>query len=520
MLKSPHIFAIALAALLSISWLVSRFFCSRSLELQALRALLAAQRPSAHKTDFQDHNLTTWMSTLDDSLSLTDLLLPGSHDAAAFNLTRNIMVGGQLSIVHRLIVFGQHLGLPFESITVPWSETQTLSVYDQLRLGVRYLDLRAGWTGTTFVGFHTCSGRPFAEILAEIAQFLEEHPTEGLLIEVGHLFNAGPVERAKLAAMISASLGPFLYPRPASGGPPTLPLAAMRASGRRVVLTFDDPTILDRNTDFWQPDLLYNTWANTDRMDRLWTYAASLLEQHTTARAALTAAVAQPPPALWKLTWTLNVRPRTLGRYFWKGERENTGGSEVVCGLQGPAALPSQHTQHRKPRISPAPARRLLAPPEGMLPHPSCEPVSLSLVDMADFCNSYLPPFLRSVFDHNDHNDSESFAAASLAGVPAPRDPIDPDHRRAATNESDAFAAMPLAPTAPSLAVEGVGPGMDFAAAAVAAAEGSRGSLVLPSIILFDQVESAVEAIRMMISENQRRSERARELRLPIELTS
>ena len=61
-------------------------------------------------TSVSGHN---WMSGISDSTALTDITMPGTHDSG----TRNV-------------------DLP------AWSKTQTLSITEQLNIGVRYFDLR------------------------------------------------------------------------------------------------------------------------------------------------------------------------------------------------------------------------------------------------------------------------------------------------------------------------------------------------------------------------------------------
>ncbi len=64
-----------------------------------------------------DYDKFTWMSQLDDSLAIQDLSIPGTHDSAA----KKGLVG---------------------TTTSERSETQSLTIQEQLNIGVRFLDLR------------------------------------------------------------------------------------------------------------------------------------------------------------------------------------------------------------------------------------------------------------------------------------------------------------------------------------------------------------------------------------------
>ena len=104
-----------------------------------------------------------WMSGLDDSLYLSEVVLPGTHDSAADDV--------QLAF---------------------FSKCQDLSILEQLEAGFRYLDMRLELSGDSFKlmhGFASCktSGWPLAgslqlnAVLDQCYRFLDSHPTECIL---------------------------------------------------------------------------------------------------------------------------------------------------------------------------------------------------------------------------------------------------------------------------------------------------------------------------------------------------
>lgn len=103
--------------------------------------------------------LTQWMDTLNDEARLNEIVLPGSHDAGTNGMS--------------------------------WlGKTQHLSVKEQLNLGVRYFDLRVNHVKNDYVIYHSIiNGTRFDPILDDIASFIEENPSETLLLDFQHFKN-------------------------------------------------------------------------------------------------------------------------------------------------------------------------------------------------------------------------------------------------------------------------------------------------------------------------------------------
>lgn len=96
-----------------------------------------------------------WMGELPDSAYLSELSVPGSHDTGT--------------------------GYEFESVFLQaFSQTQTLTIDEQLARGIRAFDFRPRATGGTLKCAHGVATLKltFADALASIVGFLAEHPTE------------------------------------------------------------------------------------------------------------------------------------------------------------------------------------------------------------------------------------------------------------------------------------------------------------------------------------------------------
>ncbi len=91
--------------------------------------------------------LKTWMSLLNKSVMMMNIFLPGSHDSGAYKM---------------LFCYKN------------WARTQELSIYDQLCIGTRYLDIRLTNIGGVYYVMHRFKYMPFTEVAEDINKFVNE----------------------------------------------------------------------------------------------------------------------------------------------------------------------------------------------------------------------------------------------------------------------------------------------------------------------------------------------------------
>jgi hypothetical protein len=66
-----------------------------------------------------------------------------------------------------------NIELPFDIIR-NWATTQQYNYYNQLARGIRFLDIRVVWDGTTFRTAHMIVGDPIEDLIDQVEQFLIE----------------------------------------------------------------------------------------------------------------------------------------------------------------------------------------------------------------------------------------------------------------------------------------------------------------------------------------------------------
>ncbi|MEO7732250.1 MAG: phosphatidylinositol-specific phospholipase C [Kofleriaceae bacterium] len=98
-----------------------------------------------------------WMAGIEDTRGLAELSIPGTHDA-----------GARVE--------------PYAGI----AKTQDLTIAEQLAAGVRYFDVRCRHFQDGFLIFHgpIDQDQTFAQVLATMYAFLDEHPDEALIVSV------------------------------------------------------------------------------------------------------------------------------------------------------------------------------------------------------------------------------------------------------------------------------------------------------------------------------------------------
>ena len=115
----------------------------------ALLAVAPMQRAEKDNSD--------WMSALDDAAHLNSITIPGTHDSGALHSLAEIS-----------------------------GKCQTLSIKEQLKVGVRFLDIRLQLVGNELKVVHSFVDQitDFEDVLADITDFVRENESEFLIVSI------------------------------------------------------------------------------------------------------------------------------------------------------------------------------------------------------------------------------------------------------------------------------------------------------------------------------------------------
>ncbi len=126
-------------------------------------------------------NRANWMSAYQGKI-LWEMLLPGTHDTATYRFADAALVTN-------------------------WARTQQFSIYDQLKGGIRYLDIRVNndkHDGKVYCS-HTFPSIPFQDVINDISRFILENPSEVVVFAVQGDGGSDQLAEAKTAAQSALS---------------------------------------------------------------------------------------------------------------------------------------------------------------------------------------------------------------------------------------------------------------------------------------------------------------------------
>lgn len=103
--------------------------------------------------------LSTWMNYIEDDARICDVVIPGAHDAATVGM-------------------------------IWYSCTQDKTVGEELASGARYLDIRITFKDNEYKAYHgPATGISYEEILDDVVSFLEQNPSETVILDFQHFEN-------------------------------------------------------------------------------------------------------------------------------------------------------------------------------------------------------------------------------------------------------------------------------------------------------------------------------------------
>ena len=273
------------------------------------------------------------------------LVFPGTHDSGAYFLTNTFQPGKQSPVpdwVKSVSKVAKTVGIPIEELVARWAKTQKQTVFEQLRTGARYLDLRCGWQGRgggggdkqgTWKIHHALVGVDVSIVLEDVANFLRTFTTEVVIVEMSH-FYGDPDERAveQLASEVLGSLGEFVVPYEKDENGDTFwtkPLEVSVKKNQRVLIAFENFNMYnttDKYKPFLWPWVLENGYADTDDVATMKEYNYDVVRafnNNTQTEATNKEKENEEEEEedatmrLTKLSWILTARAKTVENSIW-----------------------------------------------------------------------------------------------------------------------------------------------------------------------------------------------------------
>lgn len=214
-------------------------------------------------SNLMDNDYSRWMGNLPNEKQLClvkDLVIPGSHDSGAFFLDQSLEVGpDEPQSIHNLVtVFGRMA----KSVIHSWSITQTLNIYEQLKSGIRYLDLRVALRpqDNEIRIVHGLYGCSVFEVLEDIKRFVSERPKEIVFIDFNHFYNMDSEAHQRLADSLLGMFAEIL--RAPGDDNMNFTLQDMWGNEEKVVIFYNNFDVTTCYPCFWPSSFLSSPWAN------------------------------------------------------------------------------------------------------------------------------------------------------------------------------------------------------------------------------------------------------------------
>lgn len=215
-------------------------------------------------TALEDNDYSRWMENLPNEKQLCplkDLVIPGSHDSGTFYLDQEMEIGPDESSTIQML--GSVFGKVAKSVIHSWSVTQSMTIYEQLLSGIRYLDLRVAYRAEDkhIRVLHGLYGWTIDQVLEEVNRFVAKYPKEIVILDFNHFYNMNPAAHERLADTLLASFSE-IFRAPGEDGP-NVTLQEMWGNEEKIIILYHDYAVVDAYPCFWPPHLICSPWPNT-----------------------------------------------------------------------------------------------------------------------------------------------------------------------------------------------------------------------------------------------------------------
>ena len=190
------------------------------------------------------------------------LLFAGSHNSGTYEVYKEWGVSPDADQSVKNLSNIPLIGTMALDIIHRWSRCQSLTVLQQLRAGVRYLDLRVAHLAATdeLRLVHGLYGPTVATCVEQVRAFLDEHGAEVVLLDFNHFYDMELEHHLQAITYLIHVFDGLLCPRSALGA---LTLGSLRRSGKRVVVFYHHSSVMDF-PELWPPKpALHSAWAET-----------------------------------------------------------------------------------------------------------------------------------------------------------------------------------------------------------------------------------------------------------------
>jgi len=237
--------------------------------------------------------LENWMgslSTLLENKKISEIVIPGTHNSGSYPISVGSRITDRSELSH---ILGEDSGSDprimdlVRAVGPGWSKCQEHSIADQLMMGNRYLDLRVYCDKETDEYYleHFFIGSNLTDELLHIAQFVDQHPEELVILDIKSVQNCSHF----LVTRLFENIGQLFQDKLAR--PPdvteSLPTyGQLVADGTTVVVALANNEHHERFDWLWDRNTkIDDLYANTASIEELKTYITRKMSRARKPRA-------------------------------------------------------------------------------------------------------------------------------------------------------------------------------------------------------------------------------------------
>ena len=180
---------------------------------------------------------------------LVDLILPGTHDSGSYDITGSSAPAPGAPAAYAKV----------GSIAAKWAKTQDQTLEQQLRGGIRYLDLRVALFEERLVLVHGLVSCDLDGALAGVRSFARDNPREPVLLDLQAM--PAVVAHVRLHELLQDVLGDHLFT--GKGPPSRWTLEKLWSEDRAVICIVGHSGFADRAPEYRSRRHLDSVWTNS-----------------------------------------------------------------------------------------------------------------------------------------------------------------------------------------------------------------------------------------------------------------
>lgn len=241
-----------------------------------------------------ENNNADWMANMPEVLSnraLREVVIPGTHDSGTnlinenSEFARDNFLDTTLSNIEKItnainkIIRNKNQTLSFKKVISAWSRSQSLSIYDQLNQGIRYLDLRVikKSNGEMFIT-HGMYSYSMDTVINDIKTFITAHPKEIIILDFNHLYDMKNNHENlfnKLNDAFTISGKNRMVPNTETIN---TKIGKLWENGQQIIAIYDDKDTVSKHSELWSQNTIFSPWANKQDFNELKSSLQNILD--------------------------------------------------------------------------------------------------------------------------------------------------------------------------------------------------------------------------------------------------